>query len=159
MHDGLTETLACRPASKHGTEHKIVALMYARSDFERLDNAGRTIALALGLPAIPERLLLDHARGDVLFLYGAGGSIPAGLRDFRQLALDVYRALDPSVYEILAKAQNKARCPPKPDRSDLTYRQTAEVKRFIAVEYDVVLGMLESRLDSLTREGTKVRTG
>ena len=134
------------------------ALMHDRNDFEILGNAGQTIALAPGLPAIPERLLLAHARGDVLFLCGAGASIPAGLPDFRQLVLDVYRTLDPSVYEVLTKAANETRCAPKPDRSDLTDRQAAEFKRFIAGEYDVVLGMLERRLDGLTREDSKVRT-
>ena len=131
--------------------------MYDRNDSECLDNAGRTIALAPDLPAIPERLLLAHARGDVLFLCGAGVSIPAGLPDFRQLVLDVYRTLDPSVYEVLTKATNQTCRPPKPDPSALTDRQTAEVKRFIAREYDVVLGMLERRLDGLTREDSEVR--
>lgn len=84
--------------------------------------------------------------------------MPAGLPDFRQLVLDVYRTLDPSVYEVLAKATDQTSCPPKPDCSNLTDRQAAEVKRFIAGEYDVVLGMLERRLDGLTREDSKVRT-
>ena len=75
----------------------------------------------------------------------------------RQLVLDVYRTLDPSVYEVLIKATNQTCRPPKPNPSALTDRQKAEVKRFIAREYDVVLGMLERRLDSLTREDSKVR--
>ena len=57
--------------------------MYDRSNSELLDIAGRTIALAPDLPAIPERLLLAHAQGDVLFLCGAGVSITSGLPDFR----------------------------------------------------------------------------
>ena len=77
--------------------------------------------------------------------------------DFRQLVLDVYGTLDPSVYEVLTKATNQTCRPPKPDPSALTDRQTAEVKRFIAREYDVVLGMLERRLDGLTREDSEVR--
>ena len=132
--------------------------MYDRSDSKHLNNAGRTIALAPDLPAIPERLLLAHAQGGVLFLCGAGVSIPAGLPDFRQIVLDVYRTLDPSVYETLTKSTKETRCPPKPDCSALTDRQTAEVKRFIAREYDVALGMLERRLDGLTSEDSKVRT-
>lgn len=132
--------------------------MHDRSHSEHLDIAGRTIALAPDLPAIPERLLLAHARGDVLFLCGAGISIPAGLPDFRQLVLDVYRTLDRSVYEVLNKATNEMRPPSKPEPSALTDLQRAEVKRFVAGEYDVVLGMLERRLDGLTREDSKVRT-
>ena len=46
------------------------------------------------LPLIPERLLLAHARGEVLFICGAGISRPANLPDFRQLVLDVYGKLD-----------------------------------------------------------------
>ena len=132
--------------------------MHHRSHSEHLDTAGRTIALAPDLPAIPERLLLAHARGDVLFLCGAGISIPAGLPDFRQLVLDVYRTLDRSVYEVLNKATSEMRPPSNPEPSALTDLQRAEVKSFVAGEYDVVLGMLERRLDGLTREDSKVRT-
>ena len=132
--------------------------MNDRSNYSPLDNAERTISLAPDLPAIPERLLLVHARGDVLFLCGAGVSTSAGLPDFRQLVLDVYRTLDPGVYEILTKASIDPDCSTKPDCSGLTDRQTAEVERFSAGEYDVVLGVLERRLDSHTREDSKVRS-
>ena len=132
--------------------------MNDRTDYSHLDSAERTISLAPDLPAIPERLLLAHARGDVLFLCGAGVSRSAGLPDFRQLVLDVYRALDPSVREILTNASINLNCPPKPNCSALTDRQTAEVERFSAREHDVVLGMLERRLDSHTREDSKVRS-
>ena len=132
--------------------------MNDRTDYSHLDSAERTISLAPDLPAIPERLLLAHARGDVLFLCGAGVSRSAGLPDFRQLVLDVYRALDPSVCEILTNASINPNRPTKPDCSALTVRQMAEVERFGAREYDVVLGMLERRLDSHTREDSKVRS-
>ncbi|AOO81547.1 hypothetical protein BHK69_14755 [Bosea vaviloviae] len=39
----------------------------------------------------------------------------------------------------------------------MTDRQTAEVKRFIVGDYDVVLGMLERRLDDQTRGDSQVR--
>ena len=132
--------------------------MYDRTNSEHHEDTGRTISLAPDLPAIPERLLLAHARGDVVFLCGAGVSSPAGLPDFQQLVRGVYRTLDPSIYEILPAAPIDPRCPPKPDCSLLTDRQTAEVRRFLAREFDVVLGMLERRLDSRTREDSKVRT-
>ena len=82
--------------------------MYDRRAFEHLDSAGRAIALAPDLPAIPERLLLAHARGEVLFLCGAGVSMPAGLPGFRKLVLDVYRTLDPNVCEILTNASDNS---------------------------------------------------
>ena len=131
--------------------------MNDRSAYEHLDHPGREIALAPGLPAIPERLLLAHARGEVLFLCGAGVSRPAGLPDFRQLALEVYRTLDPGVWEILTSVSNNSSRPPMPDCSALTHRQVAEVKRFLDLEYDVVLGMLERRLDSHACDDSKVR--
>ena len=53
--------------------------MNDRTDHSHPDSAERTISLAPDLPAIPERLLLAHARGDVLFLCGAGVSTSAGL--------------------------------------------------------------------------------
>lgn len=132
--------------------------MYDRNPYKPPDSAERTISLAPDLPAIPERLLLAHARGDVLFLCGAGISRQAGLPDFRQLVLDVYRTLDPGVCEILTNASLNSSGPRKPDCSALTDRQAAEVERFLAREYDVVLGMLERRFDSRTREDSKVRS-
>ena len=44
-----------------------------------------------------------------------------------------------------------------PDCSQLIDLQTAEVSRFKEEEYDVVLGMLERRLDGRTREDSSVR--
>ncbi len=121
------------------------------------DIEDRVISLGDGLAAIPERLLLAHARGEVLFICGAGISSPAGLPDFRQLVLDVYERLDSVVHSVLtgipvgACNQWQANC------AGLTERQTAEVKRFIAGDYDVVLGMLERRLDDQTRGDSQVR--
>ena len=117
----------------------------------------RVLQLAPGLASIPERLLLAHARGEVIFICGAGISRPSGLPDFRQLVLDVYATLDASTYSVLSALpagvcnQWQANC------SVLTDRQTAEVKRFIVGDYDVVLGMLERRLDDRTRGDSRVR--
>ena len=131
--------------------------MNDRTDSERHGPTDRPISLAPDLPAIPERLLLAHARGDVLFLCGAGVSRPAGLPDFEELVRGVYRTLDPGIHEILPATPIDPSCPPQPDCSLLTDRQTAEVRRFLAREFDVVLGMLERRLDSRTREDSQVR--
>jgi NAD-dependent SIR2 family protein deacetylase len=106
---------------------------------------------------IPERLLLAHARGEVLFICGAGISQPAGLPDFRKLVLGVYAKLDTSTHSVLTGLppgvcnQWQANC------AGLTDRQIAEVKRFIVGDYDVVLGMLERRLDDQTRGDSQVR--
>ncbi|MBS4084030.1 MAG: SIR2 family protein [Rhizobiales bacterium] len=121
------------------------------------DIEDRIISLGNGLATIPERLLLAHARGEVLFICGAGISRPAGLPDFRELVLDVYARLDPVVHLVLSSLPAGACNRWEADYGGLTERQTAEVKRFIVGDYDVVLGMLERRLDDQTRGDSKVR--
>ena len=131
--------------------------MHGRTDSQLHTASGRTVSLGPGLPPIPESLLLAHARGDVLFLCGAGVSRQSGLPDFRQLVRGVYKSLDPTVHEILPELPGDPRCPPTLDCSRLNARQKAEVKRFIAGEFDVILGMLERRLDRETRKDSSVR--
>lgn len=117
----------------------------------------RVLQLGPGLSPIPERLLLAHARGEVLFICGAGISQPAGLPGFRELVLKVYATLDTSTHSVLtglppgACNQWLANC------AGLTDQQSAEVRRFIQGDYDVVLGMLERRLDDQTRGDSQVR--
>lgn len=117
----------------------------------------RVIQLGPGLAAIPERLLLAHARGEVLFICGAGISKPAGLPDFRQLVLDVYATLDTSTHSVLTGLPPEACNHWQANCAGLTDQQTAEVKRFIVGDFDVVLGMLERRLDDQTRGDSQVR--
>ncbi len=117
----------------------------------------RVIQLGTGLAAIPERLLLAHARGEVLFICGAGISKPAGLPDFRQLVLDVYSELDASAHAVLANLPQGVSGQWQTVNGELTDRQIAEVRRFIIGDYDVVLGMLERRLDDQTHGGSRVR--
>ncbi len=119
--------------------------------------AERLISLGQGLADIPERLLLAHARGEVLFVCGAGISRPAGLPDFRQLVLDVYEQLDPPTHRVLAALPEGMCNQWQPNCSGLTNQQAAEVKRFILGDYDVVLGLLERRLDDQTRGDSQVR--
>ncbi len=117
----------------------------------------RIIRLGEELPSIPERLLLAHARGEVLFVCGAGISKPAGLPNFRELVRCVYQELDPVVHVVIRDLPRDACNQWNPDCSSLTDRQTAEVKRFLVGDYDVVLGMLERRLDDQTRPDSSVR--
>lgn len=117
----------------------------------------RVITLGPQMAAIPERLMLAHARGEVLFICGAGISRPANLPDFRELVLEIYSVLDPTIYEILGSFPREACNRWQADFTKLTERQTAEVKRFILGDYDVVLGMLERRLDNQTRGDSRVR--
>lgn len=119
----------------------------------------RVISLGTGLAAIPERLLLAHARGEVLFICGAGISKPApsNLPDFGELVLDVYRALDAVVYAVLNRQIKKLETDWEALTTNLTHRQKAEIKQFMAKDYDVVLGMLERRLDGQTQGDSQVR--
>lgn len=117
----------------------------------------RVISLGPGLAPIPERLLLAHARGQVLFICGAGVSRPANLPDFRQLVLDVYQVLDTGVHAVLSGIPRSAHNQWQPNCNGLTERQSAEVRRFVVGDYDVVLGMLERRLDNQTRGDSQVR--
>ncbi len=121
------------------------------------DAAHRSVSFGPGLPGIPEHLLLAHARGEVLFICGAGVSRSAGLPDFRELVRDVYGKLDRSVYNILTKIPRTDPSKEGPDCSELEDDQAAEVRRFVAGDYDVVLGMLERRLDREPHGESKVR--
>lgn len=115
----------------------------------------RVISLGEGLPSIPERLLLAHSKGKVLFITGAGISVPAKLPDFRELTLKVYEKLDGAVYSVI---RNYAHGKPAPKGlSALTHQQAAEVKRYMERDYDVVLGLLERRMDRQPGSRSKVR--
>lgn len=83
--------------------------------------------------------------------------MPAGLPDFRRLVIDVYRDLDPSVHAVLSQVPSGTCNQWEVDFSTLNNPQRAEVKRFIIGDYDVVLGMLERRLDNQTRGDSRVR--
>lgn len=113
----------------------------------------RLITLAGGLPPIPERLLLAHAQGQVLFIAGAGVSMPAGLPSFRNLVVDVYERLDGAVFRAIKDTKPRERA----DTAGLNYRQIAEVRRFDQLDYDVVLGMLERRVDNVPSRRSRVR--
>jgi hypothetical protein len=102
---------------------------------------------------------LAHARGQVLFLAGAGVSRQADLPDFRGLVLKVYERLDLPVHTVLSSIPSTACSRWSFDPAGLTNPQIAEVRRFIAGDYDVVLGMLERRFDGISpdRPGSMVR--
>lgn len=111
---------------------------------------------ANGTP-IPERLLLAHARGHVLFITGAGSSRSAGLPDFRALVIEAYRLLDPPMHAELSALGSLTRDLPAALRSRLSNKQLAEAARYVRGEYDVVLGMLERRMDVSGAGTTNVR--
>ncbi len=134
------------------------------------DISNRDIVLGKGLAPIPERLLLAHARGEVLFIAGAGVSRDAGLPDFRELVVKVYEELDPAVHSVISKKRILLRIYNSQNRElysvtsyngqdtpSLTAGQEAEVERFQRGEYDVVLGMLERRIEGQENAQSPVR--
>jgi hypothetical protein len=92
----------------------------------------RVIPLGPGLPAIPERLLLAHARGEVLFIAGAGVSKPAGLPDFRELVIKICARLDAGLHTVIKDIPRAVCNRWQVDCSSLTNMQAAEVNRLIA---------------------------
>jgi NAD-dependent SIR2 family protein deacetylase len=111
------------------------------------DVVDRLIELSPNAPGIPERLLLAHSRGEVVFIAGAGVSQPADMPDFRELVLRIYERLDNPTYQVMSKIPRTAHNQWTVKLSGLTPRQAAEVRRFLHNDYDVVLGLLERRLD------------
>ena len=130
------------------------------SSISVIDNEAshRKISLGDGLATIPERLLLAHARGKVLFVVGAGVSKSAGLPDFRDLVLKVYEQFDSAAYTVMSGMPSQGGNQRNVNESDLTDHQVAEVKRFADGEYDVVLGMLERRIDGQAGSQNQVRS-
>jgi len=129
----------------------------ALSVSDRTASDDREISFGEGLASIPERLLLAHARGKVLFIVGAGVSTAAGLPDFRDLVLDVYKQTDGAVHGVISGLSPEAFDLSGVDLSNLNPQQVAEAKRFVRRDYDVVLGMLERRIDEQPRGDSLVR--
>jgi hypothetical protein len=121
--------------------------------------SSRQVSLGEGLASIPESLLLAHASGQVLFVVGAGVSCQAGLPNYRELVRGVYRRLDAAAYNAMTSGPEEASAvtPAQPLPRSLTSAQRAEIGRFAKEEYDVVLGMLERRIDSGGDKESQVR--
>ena len=123
-------------------------------------SADRVISFGPGLARIPERLLLAHARGQVLFLVGAGVSRASGHPDFRGLVESVYKTQDLSIYSFIEKTRNVKNVESVKSaltKATLADGQKAEVLRFLAGDFDVALGMLERRIDGAELLTSKVR--
>lgn len=120
-------------------------------------SSDRLISFGADCAAIPERLLLAHARGQVLFITGAGTSAASNLPDFRGLVVQTYERIDVATHAVLQKIPRTLPAQFQIDYTGLTPQQSAEVRRFIGADYDVVLGMLERRMDGVGGRSSTVR--
>jgi hypothetical protein len=110
---------------------------------------------------IPERLLIEHARGKVLFIAGAGVSYrkPSQLPDFRELTKQAYRKLDPQLFKWVEKYDNRPEVEinDQPNYADLDVKQQVEAGYFVAGKYDIALGILERRMDGEGHHNSQLR--
>lgn len=115
------------------------------------------VVLKQGLPPLPEDLMLARDRGEVLFIVGAGASYPAPslLPDFKGLVADIYADIDPAMSSAIAAVRGGTDWDEVTDPLD--DRQRTELKFFARGEYDVVLGMLERRIDGDPGQASTLR--
>jgi hypothetical protein len=101
-------------------------------------------------PDIPNMLLSNWRDGNVLFLAGAGVSMPApaNLPSFRKLVLEVYKHLNDPTSPVLARATDLITGRDDMLRScGLPAHQRVEVNLFFTSEFDRLFSSLEARLD------------
>ncbi len=77
--------------------------------------------------------------------------------DFRCLVLRVYEELDKAVFSEIATNEESGCNPEELELTGLLAAQQAEVRRFRRQEYDVVLGMLERRLEGKSSADSPIR--
>lgn len=121
--------------------------------------ADEGVSLGPGLPRLPESLLLARDRGEVLFIVGAGASYPppTNLPDFAGLVADIYQEVDVSMAKAIAQLRADASLDWSTVPVVLDDLQRTELKFLVEKEFDVVLGMLERRLDGTASTESRMR--
>ena len=111
-------------------------------------------------PDIPNDLIKKWREGSVLFLAGAGVSVPSSLPLFEGLALDVYKALNDDLYSVLSAAR-KRKTPAARKRileaAHLSPGRQVEATLFLEKQFDRFFSALERRYDPDTKGRTKTR--
>lgn len=111
-------------------------------------------------PDIPNPLIKKWRDGSVLFLAGAGASVPSGLPLFDGLALDVYKELNESLFAALATARKRRSAGGRNkylDSLGLSADRRVEANLFFEKQYDRFFSAIEKRFDPDVQGKTKTR--
>src|SRR5262245_6878300 len=103
-------------------------------------------------PDIPNALITEWREGKVVFIAGAGISVPepSNLPTFRNLVLRVYDSLYDPLFAVLRKAEIARSLEERNEilaTSGLSAPRQVEANLFFRGEYDRLFAALESRLD------------
>lgn len=103
-------------------------------------------------PDIPNELLRQWRQGKVLFLAGAGVSVPAKLPLFRELAVDTYNDMNDPVGTVAKKILKRKKVSEAAkhkliDAASLSFKQQVEVELILSNQLDRLFAAMESRLD------------
>jgi len=111
-------------------------------------------------PDIPNSLIKQWRRGNVLFLAGAGASVPSNLPLFDGLALAVYEQLKDQLFEVIGRARRKASSNGRSrvlDGAPLTPERRVEADLFFEKQFDRFFSALERRVDPDLRGQLRTR--
>lgn len=111
-------------------------------------------------PDIPNALIKEWRKGEVIFLAGAGVSAPSKLPLFEDLALGVYERLPDALFETLQKAKKYSRPSRRKkilDSADLSAKSRVESNFFFDKQYDRLFSALEKRIDPDVRGRPQTR--
>src|SRR6266849_9777697 len=109
---------------------------------------------------IPNQLIRDWRAGKVLFLAGAGVSVPSGLPQFEELALRVYDTIGETMRATLQEARNHTSQSKREqifDAASLSPDKRAEADLFLDKQFDRFFSALEKRIDPDNKGRAKTR--
>jgi hypothetical protein len=111
-------------------------------------------------PDVPNELIREWRKGNVVFLAGAGVSVPSKLPLFDGLAMSVYGALNDELFALLKKARKKRSKPSQDkvlDAAELSAKSRVEANLFLDKQYDRLFSALEKRYDPDLKGRPKTR--
>lgn len=111
-------------------------------------------------PDIPNKIIQEWRNGDVLFLAGAGVSVPSKLPLFDGLALGVYELLKQPLFATLKVANEQVLASERAkvlDGASLSPPQRVEADFFFEKQFDRLFSVLEKRIDPDLKGRPKTR--